>query len=102
MTEKSPIVIPLLDDADVTLESIEFDNDFEGDDEHPHRTVFQFRLYLEEGVYRDFPVTMTEPYKNLDDLHHMAWQELYILLRQFAELSRRKCDAPEITFDAPK
>ena|SRR5258708_35205676 len=100
MPEKKPIVLPPIDEAHITLESVEFDNDYQGDDERPHRTIFVFRLYTEENVYRKFPVTMCEPYEGLDDLRLKAWRELYITFAQFAELSRRECDAPQITFES--
>jgi hypothetical protein len=91
----------LLEGLNVTLKSIEFDNEYEGDDRAPHRTYFLFRFHAEEA-WQDFSVTMTEPYEDIADLHQQAWTELYSLLRNFAEVIRRRADLPEVTFtDAP-
>lgn len=93
---------PLSEEMTVTLESIEFENDYEGDEVRPHRTVFQFRLYPnvdEDHIYYQCPVTMCEPYDGLEDLRVKAWRELYIMLRQFAEWARRESDAPELAFE---
>ncbi len=49
-------------------------------------------------MYREFPVTMSEPYSDLEDLRKKAWQELFVLLRQFAELSRRETGSPDLSF----
>src|SRR5436190_1836175 len=91
----------LLEGLNVTLKSIEFDNEYEGDDSAPHRTYFVFRLHLEEA-WQDYSVTMTAPYEDFAELHQQAWTELYSLLRNFAEVIRRRAGLPEITFtDAP-
>jgi hypothetical protein len=60
-------------------------------------TYFVFGLHTDEA-WQDFSVTMTEPYEDFVDLHQQAWTELYSLLRNFAELIRRRVDLPEVTF----
>jgi len=87
----------LVEGLNVTLKSIEFDNEYEGDESAPHRTYFLFRLHAGEA-WQDFSVTMTAPYEDFADLHQQAWTELYSLLRNFAELIRRRAGLPEITF----
>src|SRR5258705_1075110 len=90
-----------IDGTDVTLHKIEFDNEFEGNDEAAHRTYFVFRLHAGEDARQDYHVTMTEPYDDLVDLEQKAWRELYSLLHNFAEAIRRKADLPKITFKSP-
>jgi len=87
----------LIEGLNVTLHSIEFDNEYEGDDSAPHRTYFVCRLHADEA-WQQFSVTMTEPYEDFAALHQQAWIELYTLLRNFAEVIRRRADLPEITF----
>ncbi|HKH00079.1 MAG TPA: hypothetical protein VKB08_05065 [Bradyrhizobium sp.] len=82
----------------VTLRSIEFDNEYEGDDAAPHRTYFRFRLHIGQDAWQDYSVTVTLPYEDFSDLHQLAWTKLYSLLRNFAEVIRRKSDLCEITF----
>ncbi|MGL3211553.1 hypothetical protein [Bradyrhizobium sp. BR 1433] len=89
--------VDLPDRVDVTLEKIDFDHGFYGDDETPHRTYFEFRLHIDEGHF-DFPVTMTDPYKDLADLEKQAWSQAYLLLRSFAELIKRRSALPELKF----
>ena len=85
------------DGFDVTLHRIEFDQDYEGTEEAPHRTFFEFRLHIEEG-FQPFHLTMTAPHEGLADLERKAWIEAFALLRSFAEVIRRKTDLPEIKF----
>ena len=88
----------LLEGLNVTLKSIEFDNKYEGDESAPHRTYFVFQLHCGEDAWQDYTVTMTAAYEDFSDLHQQAWTELYSLLRNFAELIRRRAGLPEITF----
>ena len=97
MSDQKTLEVELVEGLNITLRSIEFDNEYEGDDGAPHRTYFVFRLHLEEA-WQDYSVTMTAPYEDFSDLHQQAWTKLYSLLRNFAEVIRRRADLPEITF----
>lgn len=83
--------------VEVSLMKIDFDHEFYGGDDAPHRTYFEFRLHIDEGRI-DFPVTMTDPYTDLADLEKQAWSQAYLLLRSFAEVIRRRTDLPELKF----
>jgi len=67
-------------------------------DPAPHRTYFPFRLHISQHSWQDYSVTVTLPYEDFSDLHQLAWTKLYSLLRNFAEVIRRKSDLCEITF----
>jgi len=91
------VEVKLIQGVNVTLQSIEFDNEYVGNESAPHQTYFVFRLHIDEA-WQEFSVTMTEPYEDFAQLHQQAWTELYSLLRNFAEVIRRSADLPEITF----
>ena len=89
--------VDLPDGVHVTLEKIDFDHGFDGEDDAPHRTYFEFRLHIDEG-HVDFPVTMTDPYTDLANLEKQAWSQVYLLLRSFAEVIKRRSALPELKF----
>ena len=71
MSDQKTLEVELVEGLNITLRSIEFDNEYEGDESAPHRTYFLLRLHAGES-WQNFSVTVNAPYQDFADLHQQA------------------------------